>query len=95
VPTAIITGVSGQDGAYLAELLLSKAIRYNDHAEDFVVGTGETHSDREFCEKAFSYLGMDVHATCSRILAFSAQPRSTCLLQTQPGDFSYLVGHLK
>ena len=33
----------------------------NDHAEDFVVGTGETHSVREFCEKAFSYLGLDYH----------------------------------
>ena len=33
----------------------------NDHPEDFVVGTGETHSVREFCEKAFSYLGMDYH----------------------------------
>ena len=33
----------------------------NDHAEDFVVGTGATHSVREFCEKAFSYLGMDYH----------------------------------
>jgi GDPmannose 4,6-dehydratase len=31
----------------------------NDQAEDFVVGTGETHSVREFCEKAFSYLGLD------------------------------------
>lgn len=33
----------------------------NDHPEDFVVGTGETHSVRELCEKAFSYLGMDYH----------------------------------
>jgi GDPmannose 4,6-dehydratase len=32
---------------------------HNDHPEDFVVGTGETHSVREFCEKAFSYLGLD------------------------------------
>jgi GDPmannose 4,6-dehydratase len=31
----------------------------NDHAEDFVVGTGEAHSVRDFCEKAFAYLGMD------------------------------------
>lgn len=31
----------------------------NDQAEDFVVGTGETHSVREFCEKAFSHLGLD------------------------------------
>jgi GDPmannose 4,6-dehydratase len=32
---------------------------HNDHAEDFVVGTGETHSVQEFCEKAFSYLDLD------------------------------------
>jgi len=31
----------------------------NDHPEDFVVGTGETHSVQEFCDKAFSYLGLD------------------------------------
>ncbi len=31
----------------------------NDHPEDFVVGTGETHSVREFCEKSFAYLDMD------------------------------------
>jgi GDPmannose 4,6-dehydratase len=33
----------------------------NNHAEDYVVGTGETHSVREFCEKAFSYLDLDYH----------------------------------
>jgi GDPmannose 4,6-dehydratase len=33
----------------------------NDHPEDFVVGTGETHSVRELCEKAFSFLDMDYH----------------------------------
>lgn len=31
----------------------------NDEPDDFVVGTGETHSVREFCELAFSYLGLD------------------------------------
>jgi GDPmannose 4,6-dehydratase len=31
----------------------------NDQPEDFVVGTGETHSVREFCDKAFSYLDLD------------------------------------
>jgi GDPmannose 4,6-dehydratase len=30
-----------------------------DKAEDFVVGTGVTHSVREFCEKAFGYLDLD------------------------------------
>jgi GDPmannose 4,6-dehydratase len=32
---------------------------HNDQPQDFVVGTGETHSVREFCEKAFSYLDLD------------------------------------
>ena len=30
-----------------------------DAPDDFVVGTGETHSVREFCEKAFGCLGLD------------------------------------
>jgi len=31
----------------------------NEHPEDYVIGTGETHSVREFCEKAFGFLDMD------------------------------------
>jgi GDPmannose 4,6-dehydratase len=31
----------------------------NDQPQDFVVGTDETHSVRELCEKAFSYLDLD------------------------------------
>lgn len=30
-----------------------------DHADNFVVGTGETHSVREFCEIAFGYVDLD------------------------------------
>jgi GDPmannose 4,6-dehydratase len=30
-----------------------------DEAEDFVVATGETHSITEFCELAFSEVGLD------------------------------------
>ncbi len=30
-----------------------------DRPDDFVVGTGQTHSVREFCELAFSYVGLD------------------------------------
>ena len=30
-----------------------------EKADDFVIGTGEAHSVREFLEEAFSYLGMD------------------------------------
>lgn len=31
----------------------------NPQAEDFVIGTGEAHSVREFVEKAFSYVGLN------------------------------------
>jgi GDPmannose 4,6-dehydratase len=31
----------------------------NEHPEDFVVGTGEAHSVREFVEEAFYYAGLD------------------------------------
>ena len=31
----------------------------NDKPEDFVIGTGETHSVREFVEEAFSYVGLN------------------------------------
>ena len=30
-----------------------------DHPDSYVIGTGETHSVREFCEIAFSHVGMD------------------------------------
>ena len=31
----------------------------HDHADDFVIGTGETHTIREFLEEAFSYVNLD------------------------------------
>ncbi len=34
-------------------------ILQNDKPDDFVIGTGESHSVREFVEKAFSYAGLD------------------------------------
>jgi len=30
-----------------------------DQPEDFVIGTGESHSVEEFVEEAFSYVGLD------------------------------------
>ena len=32
----------------------------NEHPEDFVVGTGENHSVREFLEESFSYAGLSI-----------------------------------
>jgi len=31
-----------------------------DEPDDFVIGTGETHSVREFCEVAFAHVGLDL-----------------------------------
>lgn len=31
----------------------------SDSPEDYVIGTGESHSVREFCEMAFDYVGLD------------------------------------
>jgi len=36
-----------------------KLILEHDHPDDFVIATGESHSVREFAEKAFSYAGLD------------------------------------
>jgi GDPmannose 4,6-dehydratase len=30
-----------------------------DEPDDYVIATGETHSVREFCEEAFSHVGLD------------------------------------
>ncbi len=32
-----------------------------DHPDDFVIGTGEAHSVREFLDEAFGYVGLDWH----------------------------------
>jgi GDPmannose 4,6-dehydratase len=33
----------------------------NTYADDFVLSSGETHSVREFCEKAFAVVGLELH----------------------------------
>lgn len=50
----------------------------NDHPEDFVVGTDETHSVREFCDKAFSYLDWITRNISSKTLAFIDLRKSIC-----------------
>jgi len=46
----------GFAGDYVEAMWL---LMQNNQPEDFVVGTGITHSVRDFCDKAFSYLGLD------------------------------------
>ncbi len=33
--------------------------------DDFVVGTGETHTIADLCQEAFSYVGLDLEKICS------------------------------
>ncbi len=46
----------GYAGDYVRAMWL---MLQQDKAEDYVVGTGETHSVREFCEIAFRHVGLD------------------------------------
>lgn len=50
-----------------------------DHADDYVLATGEVHSVREFCEVAFSYLGLDYRDYVREGTA-SYRPAETSLL---------------
>lgn len=46
----------GYAGDYVRAMWL---MLQQDHPQDYVIGAGQTHSVREFCESAFSYLGLD------------------------------------
>jgi len=46
----------GYAGDYVRAMWL---MLQQDHPDDYVVGSGETHSVRELCEVAFSYVGLD------------------------------------
>ncbi|WP_322489111.1 GDP-mannose 4,6-dehydratase [Chloroflexus sp.] len=46
----------GFAGDYVAAMWL---MLQQDQPDDYVIATGETHSVREFCELAFSYVGLD------------------------------------
>jgi len=46
----------GYAGDYVRAMWL---MLQQDHPDDYVVGTGETHSVQELCEVAFDYVGLD------------------------------------
>jgi GDPmannose 4,6-dehydratase len=52
---------SKRDWGYAPDYVLAMWLMLQqDKADDYVIATGETHSVREFCEKAFACLGMDI-----------------------------------
>lgn len=46
----------GFAGDYVLSMFL---MMQEERADDYVIATGETHTIREFCEAAFSYVGLD------------------------------------
>jgi len=46
----------GYAGDYVQAMRL---MLQQEHSDDYVIATGEVHSVREFCDYAFSYLGLD------------------------------------
>ena len=50
-----------RDWGYAPEYVEAMWLMLNKgNADDYVIATGETHSVREFCEKAFQYIGYEV-----------------------------------
>ncbi len=58
---------------------------------DFVIGTGETHSVREFCEIAFGYMGLDYHDYVIQDPKFY-RPAEVDLLISNPEKAHRLLG---
>jgi GDPmannose 4,6-dehydratase len=62
-----------------------------DEAGDFVVGTGESHSVREFLDEAFGYLNRDWHEYV-KIDPHYYRPNEVDFLQADPGKAQRVFG---
>ena len=62
-----------------------------DQPDDCVIGTGESHSVREFVDEAFSYLNMDWHEYV-KIDPHFFRPTETNILQADPGKAHQVLG---
>ena len=63
----------------------------HEKPDNFVVGMGETHSVREFCEIAFSYVGMDYHDYVIQDERFY-RPAEVDLLISNPSKVRSVLG---
>ena len=59
--------------------------------QDFVIGTGETHSVREFCQAAFSYLGLNYEKYVIQDERYY-RPVETAQLVSDPEKANRLLG---
>ena len=62
-----------------------------DSPDDYVIGTGETHSVREFCEQAFGYLGLDYKEFVVQDPRFY-RPAEVDLLVSDPAKGRQMLG---
>jgi GDPmannose 4,6-dehydratase len=63
----------------------------HDVADNFVIGTGETHSVREFCEIAFGHVGLDYEEFVVQDERFY-RPAEVDLLVSDPSKASSILG---
>ncbi len=61
------------------------------HPEDFVIGTGETHSVQEFCEIAFAHVGLDWQQYVVQDQRFM-RPAEVDLLVSDPSKAKRVLG---
>src|SRR5689334_13765261 len=78
--TALITGVSGQDGSYLAELLIAKGYR--------VIGTTRDPGKLHALPYATAFRGVDLVANALD----SRSSLGELLAQTRPDEIYHLAG---
>jgi GDPmannose 4,6-dehydratase len=62
-----------------------------DTPDDFVIGTGETHSVREFCEEAFGYVNLDYRDFVVQDPRFY-RPAEVDLLVSNPSKAGRVLG---
>jgi len=74
----------GYAGDYVEAMWL---ILQQDEPDDYVIGTGEKHSVREFCEKAFAFAGMPIEWRGEGVEEVGMDPAGRVLVRVDPRYF--------
>ncbi len=81
-----------RDWGYAPDYVVSMwKILQADQADDFVIGTGESHSVREFLDEAFGYLNLDWHEYI-KIDPRYFRPAEVDFLQADPRKAQKVIG---
>lgn len=83
---------SERDWGYAPEyVVMMWEMLQRDTPEDFVIGTGETHSVREFVQEAFSYVGLDWEKYVKTDPVYF-RPTEVESLESDPGKAKDILG---